>query len=137
MSCNFNSVKIIKGGDISGDEKATGSLTGTLSYYSFGGVSDLWGETWAADDINSADFGVVVSFAGSVNISDFVSHYLKATDFGFSIPSGATINGIVAEVKANYAGTTVLNAQVDHVRITVYYTVGGISAVGAALLSLV
>lgn len=27
------------------------------------------------------------------------SHYLKATNFGFSIPSGATINGIVAEIE--------------------------------------
>jgi hypothetical protein len=27
------------------------------------------------------------------------SHYLKATNFGFTIPTGATINGIVAEAK--------------------------------------
>jgi hypothetical protein len=31
------------------------------------------------------------------------SHYLKATGFGFSIPSGATINGILAEVKVKGA----------------------------------
>jgi len=28
-----------------------------------------------------------------------VSHYLKATNFGFSIPSGATINGILVEIE--------------------------------------
>ena len=30
-----------------------------------------------------------------------VSHYLKATNLGFSIPTGATINGIVVEVERN------------------------------------
>ena len=32
------------------------------------------------------------------NISE-TSHYLTATNFGFSIPSGATINGIIVEVE--------------------------------------
>jgi hypothetical protein len=27
------------------------------------------------------------------------SHYLKATNFGFSIPAGAIINGIVVEIE--------------------------------------
>ena len=33
-----------------------------------------------------------------------VSHYLKATNFGFSIPTGATIDGILAEINKNFAG---------------------------------
>jgi hypothetical protein len=37
---------------------------------------------------------------GSPNLApDKVTNYLKATNFGFSIPSGMTIRGIVAEVK--------------------------------------
>jgi len=31
-----------------------------------------------------------------------VSHYLKATNFGFSIPTGATIDGILAEINKNF-----------------------------------
>lgn len=31
-----------------------------------------------------------------------ISHYLKATNFGFSIPSGAVINGITAEIEKNH-----------------------------------
>jgi len=42
-----------------------------------------------------------------------ISHYLKATNFGFSIPIGATINGILVEIEENYftaGGTTTENA---------------------------
>jgi hypothetical protein len=39
----------------------------------------------------------------TVAVAYWHSHYLKATNFGFSIPSGATINGILVEIekKAN------------------------------------
>lgn len=50
-----------------------------------------------------------------------IAHWLKATNFGFSIPSGATIDGIVAEVKWSSA-TATLN--------TVKLVVGG-SVVGS------
>src|ERR1035437_7300149 len=32
------------------------------------------------------------------------SHYLKATSFGFSIPTGATINGILVEIERKSTG---------------------------------
>ena len=35
------------------------------------------------------------------------THYLKATNFGFSIPTGATINGILVEVERKYSGNGV------------------------------
>ncbi len=34
-----------------------------------------------------------------------ISHYLKATNFGFSIPSGATIDGILVEIERKKSGT--------------------------------
>ena len=34
-----------------------------------------------------------------------ISHYLKATNFGFSIPTGATINGIVVEIERKQSGS--------------------------------
>lgn len=36
------------------------------------------------------------------------SHYLKATNFGFSVPIGATINGILVEVQKKKAGTALI-----------------------------
>lgn len=37
----------------------------------------------------------------------FHSHFLKATNFGFAIPAGATINGIVVQVERSQTGTTI------------------------------
>lgn len=57
-----NSVKIVKGGLISGDEKA--DLTAwnrSDTYFSYGSASDLWGLSWTADDINASNFGFVLS----------------------------------------------------------------------------
>lgn len=41
-----------------------------------------------------------------------ISHYLKANSFGFSIPSGATINGFVVEVLKDASGTLVKDYRV-------------------------
>lgn len=58
-----------------------------------------------------------VSFAGSDT-----SHYLKAADFGFSIPSGATIDGIIVEWKRRASPTNVSDSSV---RLVVGGTVSG------------
>lgn len=53
-------IKLVKAGSISGDNKslsAKWSQTDTVATY--GGVSDLWGNTLSAEDINNAAFGVV------------------------------------------------------------------------------
>ena len=36
-----------------------------------------------------------------------ISHYLKATNFGFSIPTGATINGILVEIERKHASDVI------------------------------
>lgn len=85
-----NSVKIVKGGTISGtDKKRAGSSYWTPSeaVISFGGATDLWGVSWTDSDINSSGFGV----------------------------------GISARIDTGKASST---AQIDHIRITVYYTAG-------------
>lgn len=106
----------------------------TESYISYGSPSDLWDETWEAEDINDVDFGVVLS---AVNDTPKTSHYLKATNFGFSIPVGATINGILVEIekKSAYSFGHMM-AYVDHIRITVYYTLPGGAVLTAALLKI-
>ena len=114
-----NSIKIVKTGTILGDEKSTSAAVSfTESYISYGGSSDLWGETWTAEDINDVDFGVV----GSWKDTSVISHYLKATNFGFSIPVGATVNGILVEIEQRKVVGSGSTINVDHIRITVYYT---------------
>ena len=57
-----NSIKIVKGGTISGDEKSTGAaIPNADAYVSYGSSSDLWGLSWTAEDINLSTFGVVFS----------------------------------------------------------------------------
>ena len=56
------SVKIIQGGVIGGTEMSTGAnWGGAPANTSFGGNGSLWGLTWTAADINSANFGVAMS----------------------------------------------------------------------------
>ncbi len=115
-------VKIVKAdGSIGTTNKAKAEAWDiNESYYSYGANNDLWGESWTAANINDADFGVVLSiYSHGYYPPDYNSHYLKATNFGFSIPAGATINGIIVEIERNDNVGTV---QVDHIRITVYYT---------------
>jgi len=52
---------------------------------------------WASPDYAKTNNGTDTSFdAGSLTRT---SHYLKATNFGFTIPSGATINGVSVSVE--------------------------------------
>jgi hypothetical protein len=59
-----NSIKLVKGGAISGTEKSTGLQwpnNGSPAYQSYGSATDLWGLTWVPSDINGSDFGVAIS----------------------------------------------------------------------------
>jgi len=125
-----SSVKIVKAdGTIGTTNKASGtSWSATEAYFSYGSSSDLWGETWTAENINDVDFGIVLS----VIDQGVISHYLKATNFGFSIPTGATINGILAEIERKKIIGGNATASVDHIRITVYYT-EGVSSISSSI----
>ncbi len=120
-------VSIVKSdGNIGATNKGVGgNWPSPKSYVSYGGVADLWDEAWTAGDINDVDFGVVIS-AESVD-TGAISHYLKATNFGFTIPAGATIDGILVEIEKRQVSAEPPPsarefADVDHIRITVYYT---------------
>ncbi|WP_369678271.1 hypothetical protein, partial [Enterococcus faecium] len=71
-------------------------------------------------DINNSGFGVVVSITSN---TPTVSHYLKATNFGFSIPGGATINGILAEFNI-FANT--LSTSLSFAKGTKIQTINGL-----------
>jgi hypothetical protein len=58
-----NIVRLVKGGALIGDNKAATGIDWpiTFSIARYGGVSDLWGTTWTASDINESNFGAVLS----------------------------------------------------------------------------
>ena len=68
-----NSVRLVKNKVISGDEKSTGAdwpNSDTDTYIPYGGSTDKWGLTWTYSDINSANFGVVISAKKDSNSHD-------------------------------------------------------------------
>src|SRR3990167_10006270 len=96
-----NSVKIVKGGTISGDEKSTGAGMNSppsSTTFTYGSSSDLWGLSWTVSDINASDFGLVWSskctstmFGGYTNV-DFIRITIYYTE-GAGPPSpGININ---------------------------------------------
>lgn len=120
----FGTIKLVKGGAVVGTSQVTyACMSATLTWYSHGGATNKWGTTWTDSDINASNFGVVATFVDS-KFGDTMTNYLKATNFGFSIPGGATIDGIVVEIKANADTSVNGNVYVDAIRITVYYTAG-------------
>jgi len=48
--------------------------------------------------------------------SDYISHYLKATNFGFSIPEGATIDGIVVEIERKKTADTLNDSSIKIIK---------------------
>lgn len=57
-----NSVKIVKNGLVSGNEKKlVGQWPTSRAYATYGSSIDLWGQSWLNSDINSASFGIAIS----------------------------------------------------------------------------
>lgn len=113
-------VQLIKGGVGSGSNKATGAAWGTPpETFTYGGSSDLWGNTLGPSDVNAANFGIQLVAQNTDSISNatagldyfslkvyytlptgtIVSDYLQGTNCGFAIPATETIQGILVEVK--------------------------------------
>lgn len=87
-SVRDNSVKIAKGGTITGtDHASSASWTGSDVIATYGGNGDAWGTSWTYADINNASFGIAIS----------------------------------AQLSAGLA-SLFLSANIDQVKITVYYT---------------
>lgn len=67
-------------------------------------VSGIGTLSWGSpSSINAEDGGG--AFSGSWSFGTRISYWLKATNFGFAIPSGATIDGIIVEIRRFSAHT--------------------------------
>lgn len=62
-------VRLVKGGVVVGSNLASGtSWPGTDTVATYGGPTELWGETWTAADVNAGTFGVVLSCEETLDI---------------------------------------------------------------------
>lgn len=92
-----HSVQIIKSGNISGNNYAT--LTPWAYCFSvydtYGGPSDLWGETWTAADINDPGFGVAVAAINDTYFGDDVAgiDHIQITVYYMSFTTGISVDG--------------------------------------------
>ena len=131
-----NSVRLVKGATISGADYASPAHWPSLARPQvYGGTNDLWGLTLAPSDVNASNFGVAISahLAGTSPVAniDYVqikvnytttdttdkrsnTHYLKASNFGFSIPSTAVITGITADVERKASADSGNDYAADH-----------------------
>lgn len=55
------------------------------------------------------------SKANASSTANVTTHYLKATNFGFSIPSGATINGVTVEIERMTTNNTAARNTIDNI----------------------
>lgn len=87
-----NSIKMVKGGTISGNNKSTGANLpiATPAYVSFGGSADLWGLSWTVSDINASNFGTV--FASTQAAADLgIQHKADAVRITITYTPGAAV----------------------------------------------
>ena len=90
-------VRVIKSDGSIGttDMSSATGWTSSLIEVTYGGETELWGETWSVSDVNSSNFGLALQ----VDWDGLQTHYLKATNFNFNIPTGTTITGIKFIIK--------------------------------------
>ena len=95
-------VRIIKGGVLGSVNKAD-SVTiwpSTDVAVSYGGVSDLWGESWTHSDINSTNFGVAVSAISNSGLSTCQIDNINATVY-FTVFDGLRVSQQYVTVLSN------------------------------------
>lgn len=69
-------VKLVKGGTIQGNNKASASSWPTTdTYATYGGAADLWGLTLAVGDVNASNFGCAIACA-NINASESITAYI-------------------------------------------------------------
>jgi hypothetical protein len=106
-SINDITVRLIKGGTITGDNKATTTDWPTsLGTATYGGAADLWATTWTPADINASNFGVALS---AVNQSSYSSRTATVDYMQISV----TYTVPLPIQMASFAANVVRNNQVE------------------------
>jgi hypothetical protein len=136
-SFGYKYVRLVKGGSIVGTnigDNAFAGVGGAGDPATYGGSSQLFGQTLTPADVNDPTFGVAIAW-GTTPAGADKTDYIKVTNFGFSVPSTAIINGIELQCSASHyaGGGGTAGLQVNYIQVRVYYTFNNIlQAVGEA-----
>lgn len=110
-SISDQTVRLVQGGSIVGNNKAIGTAWGgSDATVSYGASNDLWGSTWTASDFNASNFGLVIATQFSTGIAaltlssniDYVAvtvHYQVLTPVGYKNLSATAISGGRVSIK--------------------------------------
>jgi hypothetical protein len=75
LSLTDSSVKLVKGGVISGTDKASGAnWPNADAYASYGNGADLWGQPWTPADLNLSTFGVAIAAVALAGVTLQIDH---------------------------------------------------------------
>ncbi len=106
---NDNVVRLIKNGTRVGDNKATSSnWNNNWVAATYGGPTDLWGETWTYADINDPDFGVALSVINDETWRTRTARvdYMQIT-VTYTVPLPPTTTTLVSSLNPSNAGDSV------------------------------
>lgn len=133
---SYKTIQLMKGGVQAGTDKGTpttGAPYGEVK--TFGTSSDMWGNSLTVADVEDAGFGIAFEF-GLSSTGTSKSYRVQATDFGFDLPSNATVVGV--EFKLTWTtfpgGGGTAGASIDIVEVRVHYTFNPrVTAIGDSL----
>lgn len=122
-------VQLVVGGSLTGDNKATATAWPTTeAVANYGGATDLWGTGGLTrTQVVASDFGVEIRATKGTSVTDIqaridhvtitvhydtneTSDYLDVQGWGFAIPTGATIDGILVTIERKSSTGTVKDA---------------------------
>lgn len=138
-SCNntgntFVTIKIVKDGNPTGTDPVPTINADVVPcaelVHQFGFFDDLWGTTLTESDVESSNFGVAISVKNSGGSE---SYFLEATNFGFEIPDGATIDGVIVSIEGLASSTpTTQRVEIDSVGMEVFFSENETASVAAS-----
>ena len=133
FSIRDSSVRLIKGGTITGDNKAIAAdWPNSMAAANYGSTSDLWGTTWTPAEINAANFGVALavvdegaSRTASVDYMQITVTYTPPTPTTLSVSAASGTYGSTASLTATLT-VTAGGAPVSGK--TIAFTLNGVAA---------
>lgn len=99
-----NAVKLVKGGTVTGDNKAGQTWSKTQSIQTYGSGNDLWGTALTPADVNASNFGVAIS-ATAFNPSSAYVYAVYVTVY-YSVASAASYNSTQSGLIAFWDGSS-------------------------------
>jgi hypothetical protein len=92
-----NVVRLIKNGNVVGDNKANATNYGTgFAVITYGSPTDLWGTTWTADQINANNFGAAFSVTLNGGTQTVYVDFMRITVYYTAPPTISTFSPALA-----------------------------------------